>query len=100
MKKLVTIFLALCVAAPLCAKEAKEGKEVKKRTRILQGEGKVVKGGSDSTVVDFDEVSISGERRNPMGSLVNQNKADKDYDFVKIRRDWKSEIFLSTHNLR
>ncbi len=93
MQKLAILVLALSFGGGALAKEAQK----KERSRIIQGEGKIIKG-TDSTVVDFEEVSISGERRDPMGSMINQKNADKDYNFVRIRKDWQGEISQSTQN--
>jgi len=53
----------------------------------------------DQTNVDFDSVDIGGERKTPMGTLINQNKADKNYDFVKIRLRWHPEMVQSATSL-
>ena len=55
--------------------------------------------GGDQTSIDFDEVDITGSRKAPVGSMINQNKADKDYDFVPIRRKWHPEMFQSATTL-
>ena len=34
-----------------------------------------------------------------MGTLINQNKADKNYDFVKIRLRWTPEMIQSASSL-
>lgn len=55
--------------------------------------------GKDATKVDFDSVDIGGQRKTPMGTLINQNKADKNYDFVKIRLRWHPEMVQSASSL-
>jgi hypothetical protein len=34
-----------------------------------------------------------------MGTLINQNKSDKEYDFVKIRLRWHPEMVQSASSL-
>lgn len=53
----------------------------------------------DQSKVDFDSVDIGGERKTPMGTLINQNKADKNYDFVKVRLRWHPEMVQSASSL-
>ena len=77
------------LAAPKKAKGARE----KHITREA-----VVKG-KDSSKIDFDSVDIGGQRKTPMGSIVSQSKADKNYDFVKIRLRWHPEMVQSASSL-
>jgi len=49
--------------------------------------------------IDFDAVDITGERKTPFGSIVNQNKSDKDFDLIKIRLRWHPEMIQSTSSL-
>jgi hypothetical protein len=53
----------------------------------------------DQSKLDFDAVDIGGERKTPMGTLINQNKADKNYDFVKVRLRWHPEMVQSATSL-
>lgn len=53
----------------------------------------------DSRNIDFDAVDIGGERKTPLGTLVNNNKLDKNYDFVKIRLRWHPEMVQSASSL-
>ncbi len=53
----------------------------------------------DATKLDFDAADIGGNRKAPMGSFLNQNKADKEYDFVKIRLRWVPEMVQSSASL-
>ena len=53
----------------------------------------------DSRNIDFDSVDIGGERKTPLGTLVNNNKLDKNYDFVKIRLRWHPEMVQSASSL-
>ena len=67
------------------------------RERNLVREGRQKKG--DSSKIDFDSTSIAGQRKLPLGSLVNQNKPDKEYDFVKLRWQWHPEMVQSASSL-
>lgn len=53
----------------------------------------------DQKSLDFDAVDIGGQRKSPMGTLINQNKSDKEYDFVKIRLRWHPEMVQSASSL-
>ena len=53
----------------------------------------------DQSKVDFEAADIGGQRKTPMGTLINQNKADKNYDFVKIRLRWHPEMVQSASSL-
>jgi hypothetical protein len=57
------------------------------------------KKGSASTKINFDAVDISGERKLPLGSSVNQTRANKDGGFVKLRTEWHSEMIQSASSL-
>jgi len=84
----------------LLAKAAKKKKT--KRTRKVK-EKHIVREktykGSDKKNLDFDAIDISGERKTPFGSIVNQNKASKDFDLIKIRLRWHPEMIQSTSSL-
>ena len=70
------------------------------RKRILTQE-KLVKAakGSASTNINFDAVDISGERKMPLGSNINQTRSNKDGGFVKIRTEWHEEMVQSASSL-
>jgi len=53
----------------------------------------------DQTKLDFDAADIGGQRKAPMGSFLNQNRADKEYDFVKLRLRWVPEMVQSSSSL-
>ncbi len=84
---------------PLIAKKEKEGGDKKSgRERHITREAGTKKGG-DASRIDFGETSIEGERRVPLGTLINQNDSDKNYDFVKIRQRWHDEMVQSAGTL-
>lgn len=122
---LLTGALTLMLAAPLAAAPRSEGvtpdaalrqsdkpaQYAQKKKRKAGGGGSakgvrekyisreaVVKG-KDSTKVDFDAADIGGQRKTPMGTLIGQSKADKNYDFVKIRLRWHPEMIQSASSL-
>jgi hypothetical protein len=73
----------------------KGGKGV--REKFINGEATLKS--KDQTKVDFEAADIGGERKTPLGTLINQNKADKNYDFVKIRLRWHPEMVQSASSL-
>ena len=79
-------------------KKRRKGKGVRERIITREARGRLGKG-SDKRNIDFDSVDIGGQRKTPMGSLVSQNKADKNYDFVKIRLRWHGEMVQSASSL-
>jgi hypothetical protein len=72
------------------------GKKLRERNIIREAS---TKKGGDKSKIDFDDADISGERKNPLGSLVNQNKPDKEYDFVKLRYSWHPEMVQSAASI-
>jgi len=77
------------------AKTSKSGKGV--REKHIVREGRTKKG--DQRNIDFDAADFSGERKTPLGTMVNNNKLDKNYDFVKIRLRWHPEMVQSASSL-
>lgn len=67
------------------------------KAKHLTGEATIR--GKDQSKIDFEAADIGGERKTPMGTLINQNKADKNYDFVKIRLRWHPEMVQSASAL-
>ncbi|MDD9949992.1 MAG: hypothetical protein OXT67_00355 [Zetaproteobacteria bacterium] len=53
----------------------------------------------DAVKHDFEGIGVSGARKTPLSSLISKSKANKDYDFVKIRRSWHPEMIQSTTSL-
>jgi hypothetical protein len=88
---LVLAFTPIAEAAP--KKKGTKGMREKYITREATLKGK------DQKNIDFDSVDIGGQRKTPMGTLINQNKADKNYDFVKIRLRWHPEMVQSASSL-
>jgi hypothetical protein len=91
----LTASLALSAAASAKPAAKKGSRGV--REKYINREATIK--GKDSKSIDFDDVDIGGERKTPMGTLVNQNKADKNYDFVKIRLRWHPEMVQSASSL-
>ena len=84
----------------LIAKDTKDSKGGKSRERRLSTEREVrTSPGGASTTIDFDSIDIGGERKTPVGAMVNQTKSDMDYDFVKIRMRWHPEMIQSAASL-
>lgn len=90
--------------ATVAQKSKKKRKSKKKkrkkrgvRKKILSSEAGTKKG--QSTKIDFDEASIDGRRRAPMGVAINKNKGDDEYDLIKLRLKWHQEMVDSAANL-
>lgn len=67
------------------------------REKHIIREGRTKKG--DKQNIDFEATDIGGERKSPLGTLVNNNKYDKNYNFVKIRLRWPNEMIQSASSL-
>lgn len=82
-------------------KKSKKGRRKKGsgRQRIVVKDAKVKFNKRDKTNVDFDEATLEGRRRNPSGIALNQQKANKDFDLIKLREHWKPEMIQSTQRL-
>jgi|GEM_PF-2505180 len=53
---------------------------------------KIVVGKVESTNINLDSVSVTGERIATGGSGVGAIKGDPNFDLIQIRRDWRSEM--------
>ena len=97
----IFIKLAIIVTFLLSLPSALEAKSKKKRRRA-PGKGNLVMEAEikkDRKSYDFDSMSIDGQRRVPLGNLINQKQANKEYEFVKIRLRWRQEMIQSASNL-
>jgi hypothetical protein len=79
----------------------------KKKKRSSKGRKKIISSEkrfksnkkSGSTNLDFDEAAIGGERKNPLGSLINTAKSKKGFDFIEIRKEWHNNMIQSSTKL-
>lgn len=78
---------------------SKKNKQSSRNVREKHINREAVVKSKDAKNIDFDAVDIGGQRKTPMGTLINQNKADKNYDFVKIRLRWHPEMVQSASSL-
>ena len=69
-----------------------------RRKKRISAKGKYRQSQGKATI-DFDSVDIVGSRRSPVGSVINQTKIRKDYDFVKTRERWHPEMISSASSL-
>lgn len=93
--KFVPIIITLCLCALPSLALAKKSKG--SRERHITREAAIKN--KDQTKVDFDAADIGGQRKTPAGTLIGQSKADKNYDFVKIRLRWHPEMVQSASSL-
>lgn len=76
---------------------ARSQKKAKNRSAILRSEKSYKIGrGEKSTVIDFDETDITGERRDPGVGFVQSTLSERKSNFVKIRREWHYAMTQST----
>ncbi|MEI8025306.1 MAG: hypothetical protein WCI18_03055 [Pseudomonadota bacterium] len=96
MKLYFFLAMVLLVASEssLAASKAGSRKKIITQEKMIKS-----KKGSASTKIDFEAVDISGERKLPLGSSINQTRANKDGGFVKLRTEWHSEMIQSASSL-
>lgn len=80
---------------------AKKGKSKSEgRKKVLRSEKTIkYKKGARKTSVDFDAVDISGQRKNPLGSMIGTAKDKRGFNFIEVRREWHNEMVQSASNL-
>ena len=83
----------------LTAHPALAGGKSAKGTKAKHLTGEATIKSKDQSKIDFEAADIGGERKSPLGTMINQNKADKNYDFVKIRLRWHPEMVQSASAL-
>ncbi len=76
------------------AQSKKSGKGGREKAIIRE---KIYKG--DSRKIDFEATDIGGGIKSPFGSMVNQNKARKEFDLIRPRLEWHQEMKQSTSSL-
>ncbi|MBM4250425.1 MAG: hypothetical protein FJ146_00455 [Deltaproteobacteria bacterium] len=102
-RSLLITILATVIASPAMAAGRKGAKGTTNtapkgaRAKNITGEATIRT--KDQSKIDFEAADIGGERKTPLGTLINQNKADKNYDFVKIRLRWHPEMVQSASAL-
>ena len=82
----------------LAKKRRRKGKS-KSRKKIISSEKTFKARKGRSTKIDFDEVDISGQRKDPMGSLVGSARNQKELNLIQIRREWHKEMIQSASSL-
>ena len=96
------IFIKLAIIVTFLVSLPSEVEAKKKKRRKAPGKGNIVMEAEikkDRKSYDFDSMSIDGQRRVPLGNLINQKQANKEYEFVKIRLRWRQEMIQSASNL-
>ena len=96
------IFIKLAIIISFLFVLPTELEAKKKKRRRAPGKGNLVMEAEikkDKKSYDFDSMSVDGQRRVPLGNLINQKQANKEYEFVKIRLRWRQEMIQSASNL-
>ena len=101
MKRLVSAvcgaILGVALSTPAAATPAGKGVATEaERPKYLHGEAKLKRG---QTTVDFMETAVGGQGHTPLSTRVGVGRADKNYDFVKLRLRWLPEMVQSTASL-
>ena len=95
------LIIILCLISPVAfagtKKKAAAGAAGASRERIISRESRTKSG--DKSRVNFEDTDIGGARKTPMASMLNNTKANKDYDMVPIRTDWRPEMVQSAASL-
>ena len=102
MAAFAAALLSLLIAHPaLAGGKSSKGStsNAPKGTKAKHLTGEATIKSKDQSKIDFEAADIGGERKSPLGTMINQNKADKNYDFVKIRLRWHPEMVQSASAL-
>jgi hypothetical protein len=73
-------------------------KAQRKRNLVIEKTYKIKKG-KTRTNFDFDAADIAGARKTPFGELVDTVQADRTYNFIKLRTNWRPEMERSAATL-
>lgn len=92
---LISAVVAVFLVSLPCSGAGKKKRRAPGQKNLIM-EGRMTK---DKKNYDFDSMSIEGQRRVPLGNLINQKEASKEYEFVKIRLRWRQEMIQSASNL-
>ena len=90
----LAMVLLIASESSLAASKSNSRKKIITQEKMIKS-----KKGAASTKIDFEAVDISGERKLPLGSSINQTRANKDGGFVKLRTEWHSEMIQSASSL-
>jgi hypothetical protein len=93
----IILLSGLMICPALEAKEAKKKSEGGSRERVITREGRAKSGAK--TKIDFGDTEIGGATKTPYGSMLTNSKANKNFDFVPIRTDWRPEMLQSASSL-
>lgn len=102
--KVVLLALTLLASSDLYANKRGQGK-TKRTMNANQGARKSklsveTEVSRDRRSIDFNKaIDIDGQRRNPLGALLDQKQADKNYEFIKMRLRWHKEMIESAYDL-
>jgi len=105
---IISAFVGLSAPVVVEAQSPRSGAKAKSKGKAPAPKGAAARGGRqryivheqrvnrDKTSINFDEADLTGKRQAPLGEMLNQRQADKDFDLIKIRTDWKPEMIQST----
>jgi hypothetical protein len=74
-----------------------EGKSSKAASSLESPEKKVEY--KKNTKVDFDESTITGERKNPFATMLNSRDQQFNKGFINIRKNWHDKMIMSVQGL-
>ncbi len=102
---LLTKIIVICSFATIATTGFSQGKKGKSAggsrkapEKFISREAEARKVG-DKKVIDFESTGIDGMRKTPLGSLIDNRKSNKEYDFIKIRQRWTPEMVQSASSL-
>jgi hypothetical protein len=103
MKQILKITLTLSllsqilIAAPKQGKSSKSSSKSSSESSLESGEKKVEY--KKNTKVDFDESTITGERKNPFATMLNSRDQEFNKGFINIRKNWHDKMIMSVQGL-
>lgn len=80
------------------ARNADNSSETADRRRVLSTEKRFTqkKGAPKDTNIDFDEIDITGQRKDPGVGFVRSTVSGSGQDFINIRKEWHDAMVQST----
>ncbi len=97
MRYLIILVASLGLMATEVAAKPEKKSGSNSRERVITREGRTKTG--SKTKIDFEDTDIGGRSKTPYGDMLSTTKANKDYDLVQIRTDWRPEMLQSATSL-
>ena len=99
MKQVLKITLTLSLLSQILIAAPKQGKSSKSSSESSLDSGEKKVEYKKNTKVDFDESTITGERKNPFATMLNSRDQEFNKGFINIRKNWHDKMIMSVQGL-